>query len=55
MKLECSLKDAISEKSGKPYVYVSIMLTPNLEKKVFLDSAEVELLKLYYGNKVKEN
>lgn len=45
-KFECTLKEAISEKSGKSYTYLSIMLTPSLEKKVFLDPAEIELLKL---------
>ena len=46
MDLKCSLKEGISEKSGKTYVYVSIMLTPTYEKRVFLDNAELELLKL---------
>lgn len=46
MDLECTLKEGISEKSGKSYVYVSIMLTPTYEKRVFLESAELELLKL---------
>lgn len=45
-KLECTLKEAISEKSGKPYSYLSVMLTANLEKKIFLDPAEVEVIKL---------
>ena len=51
MKLDCSLKEAISEKSGKPYVYVSIQLTPTYEKKVFLDTAEIELIKVINSNK----
>lgn len=54
MDLKCSLKEAVSEKSGKQYVYVSIQLTPNMEKKVFLDQAELELIKLVYGNSNKE-
>lgn len=54
MKLDCSLKEAISEKSGKPYVYVSIQLTPNIEKKVFLQQAELELIHLVYGQNNKE-
>lgn len=47
MELKCLLKEGVSEKSGKTYYYVSIMLTPSLEKKVFLDQAELECLKLY--------
>lgn len=46
MNLNCSLKEGISEKSGKTYVYVSIMLTPTYEKRVFLENAELELLKV---------
>lgn len=46
MDLKCSLKEGVSEKSGKTYVYVSIMLTPTYEKRVFLESAELELLKI---------
>lgn len=46
MDLKCSLKEAVSEKSGKTYCYLSIMLTSTLEKKVFLDPAEVEVLKI---------
>lgn len=46
MDLKCTLKEGISEKSGKSYVYVSIMLTPTYEKRVFLESAELELLTL---------
>lgn len=33
-------------KEGKDYIYVSIMLTPTYEKRVFLDKAELEILKL---------
>ncbi len=46
-ELKCTLKEAKSEKSGKPYYYLSIILTNSgLEKKVFLDPAEVECVKL---------
>lgn len=45
-KLDCTLKEAVSEKSGKPYTYLSIMLTANLEKKVFLEPSETECIKL---------
>lgn len=49
--IKCTLKEAVSEKSGKPYTYISIMLTSTLEKKVFLDPAEVEVLKMQNINK----
>lgn len=45
MDLKATLKEATS-KSGNTYQYVSIMLTDTLEKKVFLDQAELELLKI---------
>lgn len=48
-ELKATLKEAISEKSGKPYLYVSLMLTPTFEMKVFLKSAEVELVKYAYN------
>lgn len=47
--IKATLKEAVSEKSGKPYQYVSLMLTENLEKKVFLESSEVECIKLASG------
>lgn len=55
MDLKCSLKEGISEKSGKTYVYVSIMLTPTYEKKVFLDNAELELIRVVANKTNKEN
>ena len=48
MELKCTLKEEISQKSGKPYTFLSIMLTPSLEKKVFLDPSEIECIKLVY-------
>lgn len=48
MDLKCTLKEEISQKSGKPYTFLSIMLTPSLEKKVFLEPSEIEVLKLSY-------
>lgn len=38
-----------TSKKGKPYLCLSIKLTPNVEKIVFLDPTEVELLKLSYN------
>lgn len=45
MDVKATLVEAIS-KSGKPYKYVSIKLTETLEKKVFLEPAEIELLNM---------
>lgn len=46
---EATLKKAKSKKN-EDYYYVSLMLTENLEKKIFLDQAELELLKITYGD-----
>lgn len=45
MNMTCSLKEGTS-KTGKKYYYISIYLTSTLEKKVFLEDAELELLKM---------
>lgn len=45
--LDATLKEAISEKSGKKYMFVSLQLTPTYSKKVFLEQSEIELVKLY--------
>lgn len=47
IELNATLKKAMS-KNNKEYYYVSIMITDNIEKKVFLEPAEVELIKLTY-------
>lgn len=44
--LNCSLKEKISNKSGKPYFVVEIQLTPNLTKQVFLEPSEIEAIRL---------
>lgn len=43
MDIKVTLKEGVSKK-GNAYKYLSIMLTDTLEKKVFLDPAELELL-----------
>lgn len=48
--IPCSLKEAVSSKSGKTYFYLSIQITPTIEKKVFLEEAELELLKIYVNS-----
>ena len=44
--IKATLKEATSEKSGKTYQYVSLMLTDTLEKKVFLEQSEIECIRL---------
>lgn len=46
MNVSAKLEHRVSEKSGKPYTCVVIKLTDSYEKLVFLDKAELELLKL---------
>lgn len=46
MQVNGKLVEKVSEKSGKSYVCIEIHLTPNYVKTVFLDKAELELLKL---------
>ena len=51
MEVKCTLVNGISKKSGKPFMALEIQLTENLKKMVFLDPAELELLKLQEKNK----
>lgn len=51
-EMKATLKEAISEKSGKPYQYISLMLTPTLEKKIFLEPSEIECIK--YANNLEK-
>lgn len=43
--LQAKVEKRISDKTGKEYYVVVVKLTPTYEKSVFLDKAEVELLK----------
>lgn len=45
MKVNASLETRHSDKSGNDYQVIVIKLTPTYEKLVFLDKAEIELLK----------
>lgn len=45
MDVKATLKEATS-KNGNVYKYISIMLTDTLEKRVFLEQAELELLEI---------
>lgn len=45
-EISATLETRISEKKGTTYQVVVIKLTPTYEKLVFLEKAEIELLKL---------
>ena len=51
MKLNATLEKKVSAKSGKEYFVIEVKLTDTYTKQVFLDSAELELIKLSYSNK----
>lgn len=48
IEVRATLETRISKKSGKPYQCLVIKLTDTYEKVIFLDNAEVELLKMNY-------
>lgn len=48
--LDALLEEKVSKK-GTKYFCITISLTDNLTKQVFLEPAEVELIKLTYANK----
>ena len=50
IKLDCTLEERVSSKSGKPYKALFIKLTPTLEKMVMLEKSEQEVISLVYGN-----
>ena len=50
LDLPCRIETRVSEKTGNEDVVIIIQLTPTYEKKVFLDSAEIELAIMTYGN-----
>lgn len=45
--LNASLQEKISNKSGKPYYVVEVELTPTVKKQVFLEQAEIEVIRLF--------
>lgn len=45
-KIEATLEKRFSEKKQSYYECIVIKLTPNVEKVVYLEKAEIELLKL---------
>jgi hypothetical protein len=48
IEVRATLETRVSKKSGKTYQCIVIMLTDTYEKIVFLDNAEVELIKMNY-------
>lgn len=50
MNLQCQIVEKTSSKGNK-YVALEIAITKDYKKVVFLDSAEVELIKLMNSNK----
>lgn len=46
--VRATLETRVSKKSGKTYQCIVIKLTDTYEKIIFLDNAEVELIKLTY-------
>lgn len=47
-EVRATLETRVSKKSGKTYQCIVLKLTDTYEKIVFLDSAEVELIKMTY-------
>lgn len=48
IEVRATLETRVSKKSGKTYQCIVIKLTDTYEKVVFLDTAEIELIKLNY-------
>lgn len=48
IEVNATLETRVSKKSGKTYQCLVIKLTDTYERVVFLDNAEVELIKRYY-------
>ena len=48
MEVKATLEERTSKKGNKYYCIV-LKITDSLEKVVFLDQAELELCRLYYG------
>lgn len=47
--MKCELKKGVGKKSGKEYIAIEIEITPDYKKVVFLDSAEIALVKMTYN------
>lgn len=46
--MEAKIKKGVSKKSGKEYIALEIEITPDYKKVVFLDPAEIALVKTTY-------
>lgn len=54
MDVKATLVEGIGKKSGKPYMALEIQLTDTLKKMVFLEPAELELLKMKINSNTEE-
>lgn len=50
MNLKCQIVEKVSAKGNK-YIALEVYLTPDYKKVVFLDQAEIELIKLSNSTK----
>ena len=48
MELKATLEERVSKKSGRTYKCIVVHLNERIEKVIFLDDTEVELLNLIY-------
>lgn len=48
IELRATLETRVSKKTGRVYQCLVIKLTDTYEKVIFLDSAEIELIKMIY-------
>lgn len=46
--MKTEIKKGVSKKSGKEYISLEIEITPDYKKVVFLDPAEIALVKTTY-------
>ena len=54
INLPCTLETRVS-KDNNPYICLTIRITENYEKVVFLDKSEIELIKLVFGSDKSAN
>lgn len=52
MNIPAKLEERVS-KNGNPYICIVVKITDKVEKLVFLNEAELELIRLTYGNNSK--
>lgn len=52
-RLEAYLETRVSQKKGTVYQVISVKLSPTYKKTVFLDNADLEILKL--SEQIKKN